>query len=175
MLALARLGNIAWLNGDRLAAVRNRSAAVDLADEIGHALTKGAALVFAVLLALDMDDNDLVRVYSADLTALALEARPVASFTRAITGYVEVLDRNAAVGMARITDTLHEVETNSPAPGMAAIVRRILLAACVSTGDAATGAAAARVLLSTCGPAQVWAREARRRLADFTAATEGNG
>ena len=175
VLALARLGNIAWLAGDRVAAVRNRGAALDLADEIGHALTSGAALVFAALLALDMTDDELVRRYADELTALALDARPVASFTRALNGYVEILDRNVAIGMARINDTLDEVEANSPAPGMPAIVRRILLAAGVAAGDSVTGAAAARVLLSTPGPAQVWAAEASRRLADFAAADDGNG
>ncbi len=114
-------------------------------------------------------------MYAADLTALALDARPVAAFTRALSGYVEILDQNVAIGMARINDTLDEVDANSPAPGMRAIVRRILLAACVAAGDSVTGAAAARVLLSTPGPAQVWAAEARRRLADFAAADEGNG
>ena len=132
-------------------------------------------MVFAALLALDMDDKDRVRVYAADLAELALEARPVACFTRAITGYVEVLDQSVAVGMASINSILDEMETNSPAPGMPAIVRRILLAAGVAAGDSVTGAVAARVLLSPPGPAQVWAAEASRRLADFAAADDRNG
>ncbi len=43
VMALARLGNIAWLQGDATQAVRRRDAAMARAHEIGHPLTTAAA------------------------------------------------------------------------------------------------------------------------------------
>jgi hypothetical protein len=165
VMALARLGNIAWLQGDPAGAVRARDAAMAAAQQIAHPLTTAAALVFAALLALDMGDDALVRDYTRTLTAQRLEARPIRFVTQALAGYVEVLDGHPAAGLRRIRDTIEESDPQPSAPGMRAILERILLAGAVAAGDAPAGVASAERLLAMAGPGLVWAAEARRQRA----------
>ena len=56
------------------------------------------------------------------------------------------------------------------APGMRAMVARVLLEACVVAGDARTGLVAADGALGLDGDVRTWASEARRRRAEFLAA-----
>lgn len=158
-----------------MSATAARTSALNRARSIGHGLTAGAALVFAALLALDMGDDEAVRVYYAELTGLGQEALPVKYFTLAIGGYIAVLDGNAVAGRRRILATLDDVVANPPAPGMQAILQRILLAACVADDDRqAAGENADRLMTATVS-GRIWAVEAERRRAAAAAVAPRNG
>jgi hypothetical protein len=168
VMALARLGNIAWLQGDPDRAVRARDEALARAQEIAHPLTTSAAHVFVALLAIDMDDEAAVRESTAALTAQHHEARPIHDVRQALTGYVDVLDGHTASGLRQIRSTIEQSRPQPSAPGMSAILERILLAGCVAAGDPPAAAASARRLIELGGPGRVWAAAAERHLAGLS-------
>ncbi len=163
VVALARLGNTLWFLGDPAGACRARAAALSRAEEIGHPLTSAAALIFAALLAIDMDDEPSMIRYVRELTAIDHPAAPIRHTLTALTGYLEVLDHRTEAGRTMIRQAVDDANINPAAPGMPAILERIMLAACVSTADADAVVASAQRLLGLVS-GLVWAPEARRRL-----------
>ena len=91
-ICLSRLGNTLWFLGYPEAAARARDAALALADEIAHPFTKATVLVFASMLALDLQDPERVREYSAALIAGLGERAglPARVHAEALAGYSEV-------------------------------------------------------------------------------------
>jgi hypothetical protein len=81
-----------------------------------------------------------------------------------------VLDGHTAAGMDRIRRAPGGAGEDDHAPGMRAMVARVLLEACVVAGDARTGLVAADGALGLDGDVRTWASEARRRRAEFLAA-----
>ena len=77
-----------------------------------------------------------------------------------------MLDGAYAEGMALIRRAIEESRAGPAAPGIEAILSRILLAASTVAGDAATVVAAADAVIAA-GP--VWAPEAHRVRAAFLA------
>ena len=168
---LSRLGNTLWFLGCTDEAVRARDAGLALADEVGHLHSRGTALVFAALLAVDMREPERVRAYTASLDdGLEHQWRPTQVAADALAGYVAVLDGRAAAGIACIQRTLDEARGADHAPGMHACLVRLLLEACVAAGDARTGLAAAERALGMGGAARVWEAEARRLRTEFLVA-----
>jgi len=82
-----------------------------------------------------------------------------------------VLDGQAAAGIDRILAAAPgDPGEDEHAPGLHAMVARMLLEACVATGDARTGLVAADGALGRDGEVRTWVSEARRRRAEFLAA-----
>jgi len=169
VICLSRLGNTLWFLGFPEAATRARDAALALADEIGHLHSRGTALVFAAMLAVDMREPERVRAYTASLNDDGLEHhwRPSQVNGAALNGYVAVLDGQAEAGIARIQHALNELGRADHAPGMRAYLVRLLLETCATAGDARAGFAAAERALEMGGAARVWEAEARRLRAEF--------
>jgi DNA-binding SARP family transcriptional activator len=176
VLCRSRLGNTLGFLGHLDAAVRARSAALDRASESGHAHSREAALVFGAMLALELRDLPAVRACTAELTIrrgdLALPMRVVAD---ALGGYVEVLDGRGTAGVAGIRHALEDPGEAEHAPGMHAMVARVLLEACVATGDARTALAAADRLLGRDDKVRTWESEGRRRRGELLAALGAPG
>jgi DNA-binding SARP family transcriptional activator len=164
VVALARLANTWCLLGDRDRAVEYRDRARARADEGRHPLTRGAALVFAGVLALDLDDPDAARAVQADLQELRTQATPIHYLAEAMAGYVAVLDGDPEAGIAGIRAVLLEARARPAAPGMTALLGRVLLAACAAAGDRTATRDAARRLLDAGGAARVWAAAAQAHL-----------
>jgi hypothetical protein len=126
--------------------------------------------VFGAMLALELRDPPALRDYTAALAARPGDlARPMRVVADALAGYVEMLDGRGAAGVARIREAL-EGPTEAHAPGMHAMVARVLLEACVATGDADTALAAADRLLGRDDSVRTWESEGRRRRGELLAA-----
>jgi DNA-binding SARP family transcriptional activator len=172
VICLSRLGNTLWFLGFPETATRARDAALALADEIGHLHSRGTALVFAALLAVDMREPERVRAYTGSLNDDGLEHqwRPSQVNGAALNGYVSVLEGQTEAGIAHIQHALNELGRADHAPGMRACLVRLLLEACAVARDARTGLAAAERALGMGGAACVWEAETRRLRAEFLAA-----
>ena len=162
---LARLGNTLWFLGHPDEARQARAAAIAWADEIGHGYSRGIALWFGALLALDMGEEERVREYSAALSAGA-DSRQLQLSTAALRGYLTVLDGDPSAGTAAIRTAIERGRGNE-APGLQAMLHRILLAALLVAADADGAVAVADRMLEMGAGAQVWAAEARRVRAAF--------
>jgi DNA-binding SARP family transcriptional activator/TPR repeat protein len=171
VICLSRLGNTLWFLGFPEAATRARDAALALADEIGHLHSRGTALVFAAMLAVDMRQPERVRAYTAWLNDDGLEHhwRPSQVNGTALNGYVSVLDGQTKAGIARIQHALNELGRADHAPGMRAYVVRLLLEACAVAKDEQAGLVAAERALGMGGAARVWEAETHRLRAEFLA------
>jgi tetratricopeptide (TPR) repeat protein len=171
VICLSRLGNTLWFLGFSEAATRARDAALALADEIEHLHSRGTALVFAAMLAVDMREPERVRAYTASLNDDGLEHhwRPSQVNGVALNGYVSVLDGQTEAGIARIQHALNELGRADHAPGMRAYLVRLLLEACVVAKNERVGLAAAERALEMGGATRVWEAEARRLRAEFFA------
>jgi DNA-binding SARP family transcriptional activator/tetratricopeptide (TPR) repeat protein len=171
VICLSRLGNTLWFLGFPEAATRARDAALALVDEIGHPDSRGTALVFAAMLAVDMREPEHVRAYTASLNDDGLEHqwRPTQVNGLALNGYVSVLDGQNEAGFARIQHALDELGRADHAPGMRAYLVRLLLEACATARDARAGFVATERALAMGGAARVWEAEARRLRAEFLA------
>jgi hypothetical protein len=172
VLCTSRLANTLGFLGRPDAAARARAAALARAAETGNPPSRQAALLFGALLALELRDPASVRDYGTELAArpgdLALPTRVAAD---ALAGYLQVLEGHAAAGIDRILAAAPgDPGEDEHAPGLHAMVARVLLEACVATGDARTGLVAADGALGRDGDVRTWASEARRRRAEFLAA-----
>ena len=167
VVCLSRLGNTLRFLGRPEAATRARDSA--LAEEIGHPHSRGTALVFAAMLAVDMREPARVREYTSKLNErIDLQWRPTRVSCAALNGFVEVLDGRAASGIAHIRRTFDETHGAEHAPGMLASVVRLLLEACAVAGQANTGLDAAERALAM--GTRLWDAEVRRLRAEFLAA-----
>ena len=131
VVCLSRLANTLWYLGEPDAAVAARDRALELADEVGDPWTRGIALVFACLLALEQDDVEGLRAYAERLGDYDLLALNIPR--EAYRGYLEVVDGRP--GIERIRRAIEAARGKDPAPGMRAVLARILVGACVIAGD----------------------------------------
>lgn len=161
VVCLGRLANTLWFLGRPADAVAARAATLAWAEEIEHPFSSAIAFTFAALLALDMGDDDAVREYTQALTSASREAvsQHVAA---AFGGYVAVLDGDVDGGIAAIQASVERACDDAAAPGQAAFMVRVLLAARLACGDERGALAAADHLLDMRGAACVWEKEARR-------------
>src|SRR6185369_357418 len=99
--------------------------------------TFGLALHFAAMLFLELGDLAGVRALVAELEGLPAEHQPVPNLLArsAYAGLVQVLDGSVDEGLARIERALQEVPEVDPAPGMQAVLLRLLVAACAAAAD----------------------------------------
>jgi len=169
IVCLSRLANtLAFLGLDE-EAHRARDAALTLADELGHPYSRDVALVFAGLLAVDLDDDERVKDYAARLAARADHSGPIAINASAWAAYAQVLDGRAGPGIARIRAALESCGDRNPAPGFRATLYRLLVAAHVAAEDHRGGLATTSEALAAAGT-RIWEPEIRRVRATFLAA-----
>ncbi|MGH3734231.1 MAG: ATP-binding protein [Micromonosporaceae bacterium] len=169
VVCLSRMANALWFLGEPVAAITARDAALARADEIGHPLSLGVALVFAALLAIDMGERTALRRYADQLSAIEERGRPNDIVREALCGYVQVLDGHPRAGIRRIQQAVARTADGDSAPGLGPVLQRVLLAACQAADDARTGLATAERLLEMGGGAAVWRSEARRLRSAFAA------
>jgi DNA-binding SARP family transcriptional activator len=170
VLCASRLANTLGFLGRPEAAAAARAAALARAAETGHLHSRQAALLFGAMLALELGDPGSVRTWTAELAARPGDlARPTRVAADALAGYVEVLDGREA-GVARIRHALEDPAEEEHAPGMHAMVARVLLEACAVTGDARTGLVAADRTLGRDDNVRTWESEGRRRRGELLAA-----
>jgi ATP/maltotriose-dependent transcriptional regulator MalT len=173
VICLGRLANTLWFLGRTDEAARASEAALARADEIGHAHTRDTALIFAFLLALEMGDEAMLRSHAAALVAacanehIAVQCRLAAS---AAAGLVAVLDGDVDAGIARTRRALEELNGAQPAPGIQAVIVRLLLEECRSAGRIEEGLEVADLGLRT-APVRLWEAEVRRVRAELLAAS----
>ncbi len=169
VVCLSRLANTLAFLGFDDEARHARDAALALADELGHPFSRDVALVFAALLAVDLDEDDRVRAYAARLAARADQGGPIGINALAWPAYAEVLDGRAAPGIARICTALATCGDRNPAPGFRATLYRLLVAAHVVAEDPHGGLAVTQEALAAPGT-RIWEPEIRRVRATFLAA-----
>jgi tetratricopeptide (TPR) repeat protein len=164
VLCLARLAHVHLFLGDPAEARRLQHRSLELARDVRHPFTLGAALLFAGLLDLELPDLAALRGHAAELDRLRRDARaaPIRLVTDALAGYLDVVDGRVADGMARIDATLADPGRHT-APGLPAMLTRVRLAACQQAGDHAGGARTAERLLAA--DVRVWDGHARAVLA----------
>jgi DNA-binding SARP family transcriptional activator len=167
-LCVARLAHVHLFLGDPAEARRLQGRSLDLARDIRHPFTLGAALLFAGLLdveLLDVDPSDLaaLRRHVAELDALReqVPAAPIRLVTDALAGYLDVADGRIGAGTARIDAALADPERYT-APGIPGMLLRIRLAACERSGDAELAVETAERLLADY--VSVWDDRARETL-----------
>jgi len=175
VICQGRLANTLWFMGRPAEAERAREAAVALAEAIGHPFSLGAAHVFSAMLALEMGDQARLGEAAAALATAGgdEDLGPTRAFGEALAGYLMVLDGRRSGGLDRIRRALEEVGAGDPAPGVGAMIARLLLAACVAAGEARAGLATAERLLTMGGGAAVFEAEGRRLRAELLAALGG--
>lgn len=135
VLCLARLAHVHLCLGEPAEARRLREESLVAARAAGHPFTLAAALLFAALVDLDLDDVPALRDRVRELAGLGprVEAAPIRLFTEAMAGCLDVLDGAVRPGLARIDAALADParETN---PGVPAMLLRIRLAAVLAAG-----------------------------------------
>lgn len=164
VICLTRLALTCWHLGDPAAAVRARDEGVAVAEAVGHPYSLMVGLQFAALLALDMDHIPALRRYVASGKAVLSDDAGIqlAGGITALDAYLEGLDGRWDDAVARIQRiAAHAPEQDQAAPGLLAVLLRILLAACEAAGDARTGLAVADELIALTNSA-IWRPEAER-------------
>jgi len=168
VVCLSRLGNTLRFLGDLDGARRARDGAVALANEHPHSFSRGIVLVFAALLALDLEEHDRVREFGVALAQEEQFARPNTIKSGAIAGYVGVLDGHSRDGFARIHRAIEVCGPWNPAPGFRAALMRLLVGAHHAAGDARGGLDAVDGALAL-GGTRIWEPDLRVLRADFLA------
>jgi hypothetical protein len=126
--------------------------------------------VFAALLALELGQPERLREHTAALGSQRAELwRPTQVSSDALGGYVDVLDGRREAGMHRLWTALDDPAEAEHAPGLHASVARLLLGACVLTGDARAGLLAVDRALGLGDNVRTWESEARRLRGEFLA------
>jgi DNA-binding SARP family transcriptional activator len=166
VVCLSRLANTLWFLGEPHAAVEARSAALAWAEEIDHPLSRGIALTFAAVLALDMGNEQDLRMYVAQHETYARRP-PHQWMAAAFNGYIAVLDGDTSAGVAAISAAVRRTRDEPAAPGQHAITCRILLAARMRSGDTAATLVAVDQLLDAGAASRVWEPLARRVRAEL--------
>ncbi len=168
VVCLSRLANTLWFLGRTDEALLARDSALELAEQIEHSISHATALVFAALLALDMRDLDQFKAYvsALDTTASSLDARQFRIAKPLLTCYLDVVERRDHSGIDRIWQMLRNRDEIEMAPGNILVTTRLLMAACVASGDVQGGLAAADFVLQSkdAGP---WEAEIRRLRAEL--------
>ncbi|CAN5689523.1 AAA family ATPase [soil metagenome] len=168
----SRLANTLWFLGETEASVRARDAALALADRVAHPDSRAVALVFSALLAVEMEDTVRLREYVEALETRnrADDGPQVRVPTEVLRAYLGILDGEVERGITRIRNALDDPGGVEHAPGMRAIIARLLLAAFTAVRDTHRRLGAADHLLRLGDAAGLWEAEAHRARAECLAA-----
>lgn len=177
VVCLTRLAHTLWFLGCAGAAIRMRDAALALSDDIGHPYSRAVVLVFSAMLSLELGDLDCLHACASTLSDRGAEpsAWHVQIVTEALNGYLDVLDGRTDAGIARIQRALDDPRgTEQEAPGMHAVVVRLLLESCVAAGNVTAGLEAVDRAFHAVG-IHPWEAEVRRLRAEFLTVLGANG
>jgi hypothetical protein len=166
IVCLSRLGNTLRFLGDLDAARGASDEAVTMADGVGHPFSRGVALIFATLLAIDLDENDRVGELVDALRRDPHPARPNDIKTDALGGYAEIVAGNASTGLEQLRRAIATSGLVNHAPGFVAALLRVLVAGELLAGDALGGLAAADQALRP-GGTRLWEADIRMARARF--------
>lgn len=171
VICLSRLGNTLWFLGDPPAAVRARDDALALAENVNDPPSRATALVFAALLAVEMEDTGRLREYVALLESGSGEHEGRANRVAAslLQAFIRVLDGETKSGLTEMQSTLDDPSGTEHAPGMRAVIGRLFLAAHTAIGYPRGRLEAADRLLRMGGAARLWEAEAYRARAECLA------
>lgn len=166
VVCLSRLANTLWFLGRDDEARASCADALELAEQVGHPLSEGTALVFASLLAVDLGDHDLLRRHVVRLGDVSPEGAPFRIKHAALAGLVDVMEGRPAEGIGRVQAALDRCGGRNLFPGFQAAILRLLLAACAAAGDTVTGLEACARMLAL-GGSPLWEPEAERLRAEL--------
>ena len=168
VVCMGRVANTLWYLGfpDEANAARDR--AVQRAEEIGHPYTRVTALVFAALLDFERGDDEAFRQVVESIGRPAGRAPDLSR--EGMTAYLQVLDGRPEAGLRRLRAVVEEGGRAQPAPGLRAWAVRLLLEACLQSGDAAEGLAVTEWALPEIAGVRLWEAEIHRLRAAFLAA-----
>ena len=167
----SRLANTLWFLGYPEEARRASDAALALAEEIAHVPSRATAVQFAGLLAVELGDQDAVRRHAATLAGTRDRGGRAAELSWAIwTAYLDAVEGRGDDGFTRMASLLDDALHAQAAPGMVAIILRLLQEACVRSGDARRGLWATRLGLAMAGGVRLWLAETHRLRAEFLSA-----
>ena len=116
IVCLSRLANVLWFQGRAEDARATRERAMAMATEVDDPFSLGVALVFAALLAVDLDEPDRCRRFVDAMRTTDQHTIAFATARRAFTGYVDVLDGRTAEGLAHIRSVI-DADAPDYAPG----------------------------------------------------------
>jgi DNA-binding SARP family transcriptional activator len=160
----SRLANTLYFLGEYDDAKEVADQAVALAEELRHPFTTGVVLVFAAVLAVDMDDPERFGGYVDRLPDVTgQQALGVAA--EALRGFYDLLAGAPDAGIRRIRGAV-ELSSVDHAPAQQATHRHLLVAAHEVAGDAAGGLAAADEALAAPGT-RIWDAAHRRARRNF--------
>jgi hypothetical protein len=123
-------------------------------------------LIFAALLAVDLDEPEEVAGYVEALRRDPFPSRPNEIKTDALTGYAEVVAGRTTAGLARIRQAIVRCGPVNHAPGFRAALQRLLLGAHVVAGHATSGLAVTDRALRL-GGTRLWEVDVRVARARF--------
>jgi hypothetical protein len=166
IVCLSRLANTLRFLGDGEGARRARDDAVDMADGVGHPFSRGVALIFAALLAIDLGETDRVVDLVDALRRDAHPARPHDIQTDALAGYAEIVAGRPAAGLEQLHRAIEISGPVNHAPGFRAALLRVLVAADLLAGDPGGGLVAADEALRP-GGTRLWEADVRIARAQF--------
>jgi DNA-binding SARP family transcriptional activator len=176
VICLSRNANALWLLGDFAAAWQSAHEALALADEIGHLHSRGTALTFATILAIEARDDHRVRSFTAAMSDAKhrRESIQIRIVAEAFSGYVDVLNGRVDAGIAGIRRAIDDLGGAVHAPGMHVLLARILLEGCARAKDFRGGIEVAERTLASAGSVRVFEAEVRRLRADFLASLDAS-
>ncbi len=169
VVCMSRLANTLWFQGDQDGARRTCEHALRLAEGAGHALSHDTATIFASLLALDLDDDQMFEECSARLGSLGMDSTPHRIKREALRGYLAVIAGGTTDGIARIEAALSRCQGRNFYPGFQMTIVRVLVAAQACGDDSAAALRAIERGLGL-GSTPIWDAELRRVQAAVLAA-----
>lgn len=167
VFCLIRLAYTDWLLGRDAGSGAGPGAAPTLVEQSDHPYTRAVAHVWLGLLAVDQRDGGALRRHVDALRAGDADTSPaqISLPAAALAGLLDVLDGAGRDQLGRMVDDARAAPP--PAPGVHAVLTRILLEADALCGDAAAGLATTAAALGMGQGAQLWEAEIRRLRALF--------
>lgn len=166
VVCMSRMANTLWFLGREDEARTAATEALALAAKVKHPLSQDTAMIFACLLAVDLEDHDLLRQWTAGLGKSGLDSLPFLVKHEALLGYLDVVDGQTGHGLDRISRSLDRCGSRNFFPGFQSTIARLLVSAHAIAGDHDGGLAATTRALAM-GGSQLWAAEHHRLRAVF--------
>jgi tetratricopeptide (TPR) repeat protein len=156
IICLSRLANTLRFLGHIDDAIETRRAAVAQAKELGHPWTLSLTLIFASMLAVDLEEGELLQELADTLAGIELPTRPNRLHTQAILGTAQAFAGRGTEGIAQVRAAIDECGPVNPAPGFRSTIWRLLVAAHQTAGDPVGGLDAACVEALRVDGTRIW-------------------
>jgi hypothetical protein len=166
-----RLAHTLWLLGHDAAADRQRELALAAVHDSSHPYSRAITYLWAAIFAMDRADVAEFRrqVHAVDPYVTDDAPGQVRLPMELFTGYLEVLDGQREVGLARLRDAQEQLVAAPFTPGQPGLATRILLAGHAVAAEPEQGLALADAALGMGRGAELWEAEIRRLRAIFLA------